>query len=117
MVQKMEAEKYQSRLEMEKLRFEMKEMMAFIERQKLNQNQATASAINIKPGSTNLVGLTSTQSPGKVIKVIKIEPLKWPQPCDHTDQANWETTHSLLSYIYKRGVAERELLNPADIFT
>lgn len=45
-----------------------------------------------------------------------MEPFKWPEPYDHTDQATWDATHGILKYIYNRDVVENHFLLPSDFF-
>lgn len=113
-IQDMEKRETENRIEMDRLRREMGQIIGVMHGPK-QENQLPISSTNDR-----YMAATSNPAPLQNIDTgttINAKPLKWPEPYDHKDQTQWAATYSLLRYIHRRDVVERRLLSPADFFT
>lgn len=114
LINRMEERDRQREAQINTIQNNMMSMLSLMQEQLKSKDQTPVPPPSSKP-SENL-NVESSASENVVSNKNRMEPFKWPEPYDHTDQTKWNATHGLLQYIYKRDVLEGGFLQPSDFF-
>ncbi|KAI0990928.1 hypothetical protein K3495_g17259, partial [Podosphaera aphanis] len=98
------------RMEMEKMRDDMRDILSMMKDQNRNRNEGHPQ---IQTESIPVQEICKNEAPRSNLPV---KPVKWPEAYTNENRSEWPTTYGILCYIYQRDVEQRRILEPSDFF-